>query len=525
MRTVRHDPRACALGPLTITTELQDRFGVGAEFAEAAGGGGGFEIFIPVRDHRFHPGAAAGRVEQIGEAAFDDFDYDMHGYRRAGRRAEQPGERAIGIGEHFGAEVDDAGFAVRFLDRLHANARVDEFPVRAIRGGIEDAEHFEPVFHALRALLDEVFDEGKVGDADVDQRREIVGANGAREVEDTAFFVEKLRGPRGEGPEEKFRFAIEHAGVEVRHGHCRRGVEGLAVNFRLMLRDDGGVFADEPLSPDGETAEPLGFGDSGTLQERQTSSAGADENKLRAIAAEIPGGQIANGDVPAIRVFFEIDDAMVGGDTAAILLCEPAEELARDVAEVDVGAARQSRGGDRNSGVATLGEQRRPRTDHVAIGGVFDSCEEVMRGHRGVTALEEIDLVFAVDEAEVGHGADALAGACDHAVRDGVGPELFGKLELLEDLDEFCDVDAAVGLAVRRVAEFADTGVTGAGVVPAVGGFLGELGRDLVNLNRELRLEAFQQGGEVGGHDAAADHNDVGITDVRVMRHCCGKAG
>lgn len=340
--------------------ELQDRFGLGAEFAEAGGGGGGFEIFIPVWDHRFHPGAAGGRVEQVGETALDDLDHDVDRNRCTGRRAEQGGERAIGIGEHFGAEVNDAGFAVRFLDRLHANAGVDEFPVLALRGGIKDAEHFEPVFHALRALLDEVFDEGNVGDADVDQRREIVGTNGAREVEDAAFFVEELRRPRGERAEEKFRFAIEQACIEMRHGHGGRGVEGLAVNFRLMLRDDGGVFADEPLSADGETAEAFGFGDSGTLQERQASAAGADENKLRAITAEISGGEIANGEVPAARVFFEIDDAMIGGDAATILLREPAEELARDVAEVDVGAAHESRGGDRNSGVAALGEQRRP---------------------------------------------------------------------------------------------------------------------------------------------------------------------
>lgn len=148
-----------------------------------------------------------------------------------------------------------------------------------------------------------------------------------------------------------------------------------------------------------------------------------------------------------------------------------------------------------------------------------------MRGHRGVAALEEIDLVFAVHEAEVGHGVDALGGARDHAVGDGVGPELFGELELLEDLDELRDVDAAVGFAAGRVAELAEAGVTGAGVVPAVGGFLGEVGRDLVNLNRELRREALQQGGEVGGHDAAANQNDVGIADVRVIRHGYWKAG
>jgi uncharacterized YccA/Bax inhibitor family protein len=39
----------------------------------------------------------------------------------------------------------------------------------------------------------------------------------------------------------------------------------------------------------------------------------------------------------------------------------------------------------------------------------------------------------------------------------------------------------------------------------AVGAFLGEILGHFVDLERKLRIEAFEQSGEVGGHDAAAD--------------------
>ena len=142
-----------------------------------------------------------------------------------------------------------------------------------------------------------------------------------------------------------------------------------------------------------------------------------------------------------------------------------------------------------------------------------------------MAGFEVGDLVLAVNEAEVLHGIDELRGPVDHAGGQRVAPKLFRAFKLLEDLDGVGDVDGAVGFAVGRVAEFADAGVTGAGVVPAVGTFLGEIGRDLVDLDFEGRLEALEQRGEVGRHDAGADQNDIRVLDVRGVIHenDCGK--
>src|SRR5690606_2622879 len=101
----------------------------------------------------------------------------------------------------------------------------------------------------------------------------------------------------------------------------------------------------------------------------------------------------------------------------------------------------------------------------------------------------------------------------------GAGPEEARLLELLEDLDRVGNIHRAVGGLGRGVAEFADAGVAGAGVVPAVGGFLRELLGHLVNLDAQLRVEALEQGAEVGGHDAAADQDDIGVFDVRGVFH------
>jgi len=105
-------------------------------------------------------------------------------------------------------------------------------------------------------------------------------------------------------------------------------------------------------------------------------------------------------------------------------------------------------------------------------------------------------------------------GLVDHAGGHGVAPKLFGALELLENLDGIGDVDRAVGLAVGRVAEFADAGVAGAGVVPAVGALLGEIIGDLVDLDFEALIEALQSTAEVRGHDAATDQDNIRILDV-----------
>ena len=114
---------------------------------------------------------------------------------------------------------------------------------------------------------------------------------------------------------------------------------------------------------------------------------------------------------------------------------------------------------------------------------------------------------------------DELLRVLHHAVGDGVGPELLGMIELLEDFDGLGNVYRAIGLAVRGVAQFADAGMTGARVVPAVGAFLGEFFRDLIDLDGKAGLQALQHGTEIRGHDTAANQDHLGIFNMGRVRH------
>ncbi len=96
--------------------------------------------------------------------------------------------------------------------------------------------------------------------------------------------------------------------------------------------------------------------------------------------------------------------------------------------------------------------------------------------------------------------------------------------ELLENLDGLADVDGAIRLARGRVAQLANTGVSGAGIVPTVRAFLRQFLGDFVDLNGKGRLQALEHRAQVGGHDAAADQDDIGVLNVGGIFHKSGVA-
>ena len=91
----------------------------------------------------------------------------------------------------------------------------------------------------------------------------------------------------------------------------------------------------------------------------ETAAAGADEDKFGSVLAKLAGGEVLDAHVPAGGGFGEVDDAMVGGDAAALLAGEPAEEFAGKIAEIHVGAAVHFGRGDGTFGAA-LGEEGCP---------------------------------------------------------------------------------------------------------------------------------------------------------------------
>ena len=103
-----------------------------------------------------------------------------------------------------------------------------------------------------------------------------------------------------------------------------------------------------------------------------------------------------------------------------------------------------------------------------------------MRRHALVAGPQIGDLLIRAHEAQVRDRIDEVGGILQHAIGHALGPELKRGLKFLENIDRLGDVDRTVGLRMWRVAELADSGVSGPGIVPAIGGFGGELVGHLV---------------------------------------------
>ena len=142
-----------------------------------------------------------------------------------------------------------------------------------------------------------------------------------------------------------------------------------------------------------------------------------------------------------------------------------------------------------------------------------------MRAHPLVSRAQEVHLFLPVHKRNVRHAADEFLRVIDQAVARGVAPEIFRLLELLKNLDRLDHIDLAVIAAIRGVAQFADAGMAGAGVVPAVGTLLRQLLSDLVQLNLQVGLKILQYRTERGAHDAAANQDDIRVFNVLSAAH------
>ena len=221
---------------------------------------------------------------------------------------------------------------------------------------------------------------------------------------------------------------------------------------------------------------------------------------------------------------------MQAGDAAPIVYGEAAERLqvadqiAGQRSVIDVGAGDHAGGGD-GVGIRTaLDDQRNPVAQCLLVLGVFHAAVKVVSGQGCVSLLEEGDVGGAVHEAHVRHRMDEQIRRGDRLLADQITPELAGEIELDIDLERFRDVDAAIA-ALRRIVEFAQRGVAGAGIVPGVGAFQRRPFQHFENLDAQRWLEFLKKNRERGTHDAGADQDDVGICGGTLVHGCSPVGG
>ena len=114
------------------------------------------------------------------------------------------------------------------------------------------------------------------------------------------------------------------------------------------------------------------------------------------------------------------------------------------------------------------------------------------------------------------HRVDEQIGRRNRPLSDQIAPELAGEIELDIDGERLRDIDAAVA-TLRRVVEFAQSGVASPGIVPGVGALQRRAFQRLENLDAERRFEFLEEHGQGGAHDAGTDQDDVGIRRARLI--------
>ncbi len=85
----------------------------------------------------------------------------------------------------------------------------------------------------------------------------------------------------------------------MRYRHGRRAHFGLAVHFGLVLFHDFVVIATQPLATDREACIAFAFWDARLLQQRQCSTASAQEHETRRHLTAAACGQIRDVQRPA----------------------------------------------------------------------------------------------------------------------------------------------------------------------------------------------------------------------------------
>ena len=456
----------------------------------------------------------------LAEAALQKLDHGGRGDGRTRGGAEHAGDGAVLVVHQGGAEFEGAEARERGrLDHLHALASDHDLPVLAVSCRVVLLQHVHLAVEVAEDLLHQVLHQRKVGRAHAEVGRDVVQADGLEQVQVGAF-LEELRAPAAVGAEQEGFLAVDHAQVQVRHGHRRGADLGLAVDLGLVLLHQFLVVGLEPHAGDREAGVAVHLGHACLAQQVQGVAAGTDEDEAGAHDLLVAGVDVFDRDLPEVALTLDVGHFAAVADLGAVAL-RGVEELPGQGTVVDVGA-RVGPGDGHRLGVevAALGHQRQLLREGLAVVRELHVGEHVVCGELVVALAQVVDLVFALCERHVRHGVDEGARIRQHTVFHLVGPELARQLELLVDVHRLGDIDASLFLG--RVVQLAQCGVASTGVVERVGGLLGRTVEPLEDHLGPVGFQLVQHRAQCGAHDAGADVQDVHLVRVlltTVVRH------
>ena len=185
------------------------------------------------------------------------------------------------------------------------------------------------------------------------------------------------------------------------------------------------------------------------------------------------------------------------------------EQGAGEGAKIYISADGHARGGYRRGRVAAGHHQRYPVGN---LDGVVAELQALKKGRvqeGGVALAQILHVGCAPHEAHVRNGVNEGRGVGQLAFMHQRGPELLAQLELLGDFISLADIDAAIG-PFRRVIQFAEGRVAGAGIVPGIRAFGGYCVEALVQGDGQAGIQGFEQHAERGAHNTRADEHDIG---------------
>src|SRR5450830_401149 len=436
------------------------------------------------------------------------FDHDRWRGRGTWRCTQQCHDAAIAGTDNFRTELQQATFYRIILDDLYALTGVLQGPVFHFRVRQVFAQGLQAVFRRIHHLLDQVFGQWNIVVASLQHRTHVASTDRGWQVDPRTVFQELGR-EGSEWAKQQRALAIDDTGIEMRHGHRWRTYRSFAVDFGVVLVDQLRIGGDQPLAADRYAAVAFGFRNAGFFQQRQCTTASANEDELGTYVLFLAVSQVFHFHVPyAIGATLDVFHLITQVQFHTVFFGQVLHQAAGQRAIVDVGTDFHAGSGNLLVLVAAIHDQRRPLLDLRVIFAVQHALEQVFLLQSSVALAQEVDIVVAPHKAHMRYVVDEAAWIAQVFMRHFIGPELLGNLELLVDLNGFLGFHVAVG-RFWRVVQFHERGVAGTGVVHCVRAFGRNRIEALIHGNGQRWIQFLEHAAQGSAHGARANQQHI----------------